>query len=474
MSLSNGSSCFALLVAALAWAVTFAAGTFPSAAAETVDPSEFGLKIPAGAVRAGSDERAITNDEDGKPVVAKVHAQVGENYVVLLPDGALVARAAAETAATDRPFVAASKDDIAARLLAGKLKDFKTKQTGRYLFVYNTSETFAETASRILETMHNGIELHAKAQKIEIRKPVVPLIVVMFATEDEFQQHCSLPDGVVAYYDSLSNRVVLYEKTEHPGIKPELVVRQTLATIAHEGTHQILHNIGVQQRLSVWPLWLAEGLAEYFAPTTTDTRMQWKGAGQVNDMRMFELESYLKSRAADGLDGKTIEQTVLAARLSSAGYASAWSLTHYLARSPGHRAKFNELVKQMSELGPFQTMGRVERPGIVRENLRVFKELFGDDLAALEKRLVAYLQKLPYTPPFAEFPHYVAMIALRSDKVVNRSANMFYSSELAENWLRETLGALSDDQRASAETKVHECKNRAEAIAFTRFWLSSR
>ena len=54
----------------------------------------------------------------------------------------------------------------------------------------------------------------------------------------------------MAYYDVLSNRIVMYEETALWKIKPDLALQQALATIAHEGRHQILHNIGVQQRLS--------------------------------------------------------------------------------------------------------------------------------------------------------------------------------------------------------------------------------
>lgn len=81
----------------------------------------------------------------------------------------------------------------------------------------------------------------------------------------------------------------------------------------------------MQQRLSIWPLWLSEGLAEYFAPTVAGERLRWKGAGVVNDMRMFELEEYLKSLAADKPDGQMVAQTALAARLRGPGYATAWA-----------------------------------------------------------------------------------------------------------------------------------------------------
>ncbi|MBI2479814.1 MAG: DUF1570 domain-containing protein [Planctomycetia bacterium] len=307
-----------------------------------VDPREFGLEIPPGPVRDGNGESIATADDDGNPVVAKLLVDVGDHRIVILPDGRLATRRRQAATSTERKFEPISKDALAARLLESELSGFKTNQTRRYLYLYNTSEEFALATSRILETMFPGVANYAKAQKIEIAEPDVPLVVVMFRTEDEFQRYQRMPAGVVAYYNTLDNRVVMYEESRLRSVKPELAIQQSIATISHEGAHQILHNIGVQKRLSRWPTWLSEGLAEFFAPTTFGNRLRWKGAGQVNDMRMFELEMYLKSRESDQPDGQMIEQTVVAGRLTSTGYASAWSLTHYLPKSK--RANFNDYV----------------------------------------------------------------------------------------------------------------------------------
>src|SRR5690606_25147069 len=139
------------------------------------------------------------------------------------------------------------------------------------------------------------------------------------------------------------NRVVMYEQSQLVEVAPELAMKQSIGTIAHEGIHQILHNIGVQQRMSKWPLWLAEGMAEYFAPTTVDRRLRWKGVGMPNDLRMYEL-----SRALKGKDtgGEMVEQIVAAPSLSSAGYAAAWSLTHYLASR--QKEKFNAYLRDVA------------------------------------------------------------------------------------------------------------------------------
>jgi hypothetical protein len=155
---------------------------------------------------------------------------------------------------------------------------------------------------------------------------------------------------VAAYYSAETNHVVMYEQSKLVEVAPELAVKQAIGVVAHEGVHQILHNIGVQQRLSRWPLWTAEGLAEYFAPTSVDKRLRWKGVGTPNDFRIHELEAFLKERS--NIDGQMVSQTVSAPGLSSAGYASAWALTHYLASRK--KEKFHAYLREVAKLEPLE------------------------------------------------------------------------------------------------------------------------
>ena len=436
---------------------------------QAIDPREFGLDIPPGTIQVGNGESVATADDDGTPVIAKLLVDVGENRVVILPDGRLAARRRREAASTERTFEPIEKDALAARLLKTEFAGFKTNQTRRYLYLYNTSEEFSLATSRILETMFPGVANYAKAQKIAIVEPDVPLVVVMFRTEDEFQRYQRMPTGVVAYYNILDNRVVMYEESRLRAVKPELAIQQSIATIAHEGAHQILHNIGVQKRLSRWPMWLSEGLAEFFAPTTFGDRLKWKGAGQVNDMRMFELELYLKSRESDQPDGEMIEHTVIAGRLTSTGYAAAWSLTHYLAKSK--RVNFNDYVREVSQLGPLQSSGEMVAPGVVPANLDLFRKHFGDDLGDLNTRLVLHLKKLPYSDPFAEWPHFVATVAVPEGRRAKRDANIFHSPDMAEKWLQEALETVAAEQRAAAASEVRAFPNREIATRYARQWL---
>ncbi len=434
-----------------------------------VTPKSFALDLPPGPVSLGDNQCVLTRDDVAQKVVARVHVTVGDNRIVMLPDGRLEVRSAAEASFTDQPFEPMTKEDIAESLRESGLNGFRTKETRRYLYVYSCSDRFAEVTSRVLETMFSGVVTYAQGQKIDVHPPETPLVVIIFRTPAQFQRYRRMPEGVVAYYNVLTNRVVMYEESEFWRIKPELAIQQSISTIAHEGVHQVLHNIGVQSRLSVWPMWLNEGLAEFFAPTTTDRHLKWKGAGQVNDMRMFELEQYFKNRSADDANGEVVAQTVGAARLTSTGYASAWALTHYLAKN--HRTSFFALVRELSGLEPLEVLGPAVAPGVIPENVSLFKRHFGEDLADTERRLLLHLKDLPYRDPFAEWPHFLAMVSVPDGRRFRREANVFRTPEQAERWRREVLAQIPAENRADAQSAVRQFPNRLLAERYARQWL---
>lgn len=431
----------------------------------------WGLQIPPGPVTPGGGQCVLTVDDRGASVVGRLWGIAGEQRVVMLPDGQLVLRPAAQTPNTARPFEPATKTAIADQLRSSLLPGFQSKETRHYLYLYNCSEPFAEAASRILETMFRGVVAYAQTQEIEVAPPQWPLVVIIFRTSAEFQKFRPTPADTVAYYDVLTNRAVLYEESELWRIRPELAVRQAIATIAHEGAHQILHNIGVQQRMSVWPMWLNEGLAEFLAPTTTDRQLKWKGVGQVNDLRLFELEQWLKNRTTEEADGQLVAQTVGAAQLTSTGYAAAWALTQYLAKN--HRTAFHECVRRYSRLQPWEGPGRVVPPGVLPENVQRFKESFGEDLAEIERRLFLHLQQLPYTDPLADWPHFVVVVSVPAGARPRREANVFHVPEQAERWRRELVARTPEAERPGVQSAVHPFPNRILAENFARQWLQA-
>lgn len=363
-----------------------------------ISPRTFGFEGSAGEVRYPNPrENYLVRDDAGAEVVAKLHVEVDSTRILLMPDGSLKEQPFSATKPTDRRFIGLHEKALAARL-AEKFPDFRIDPSHRHVFISNTSPAFAATTQRVLESMMKGVSLYAKAQRIPTHEPPTPLVVIMFRTEAEFQAYRRVPRGVVAYYDPITNHVVLYEESQLMRVRPQLGIQQSLSTISHEGAHQILHNIGVQQRLSRWPLWLSEGMAEYFAPTQLGKRLTWSGAGKLNNMRMYEIESFLREQRT-ATDGKVIRETVGAANLTSTGYAFAWSLVHHLAKN--ERGKFHQMVRRVSKLRPLESIHSFpSQSAFCPENVAIFEEYFPDGLDKIEQQMVDHLKKQPYRNPF--------------------------------------------------------------------------
>lgn len=460
------------LIGSLLWAVFLGASLRVVHASDhpsvvPVHPSYFGLKMEAGPLSPGDARSILTEDERGDEVVARVHVQVGENRVVLLPDGQLVVRGPDQGKPAETPFVPYQADQLVARLKQSSFAGWQTDLTRHYVFLYQENGAFLQVTRRILESMLRGITAYTGARNLDVHPPEVPLVVIIFPTREQFQAYHPTPDGVLAYYDVISNHILLCQESPWWPENPELALRQSIATIAHEGAHQILHNIGVQQRLSLWPEWMNEGLAEFFAPTSTDHRLRWKGAGEVNDLRMFELEQLIKVQTGDAIDGQVLAQTVSAARLTSTGYATAWALTHYLAQH--RRDDFRAYLRQLTRLGPLERGGEAVPPGVIPSNLRDFKGHFGTDLADLERRLMRHLRQLPYQDPFADWPHVVAFVALPGSP--SRTAEVFHDPDQADRWRRDRLEAIPAEYRPAARSGVREFPNRLQAEQFKSQWL---
>jgi hypothetical protein len=163
---------------------------------------------------------------------------------------------------------------------------------------------------------------------------------------------------------------------------------------------------------------------------------------------------------------------VLAARLSSTGYASAWSLVHFLAKNK--RNEFQKYLQDVSRLGPLETAGEVQRPGIVRANRALFIKHFGEDTAELEGRLIAHLKRQPYLDPFKDLPHFVAVVQLSEGKKPKREVNTFHSRALATDWVNQMVEKADPGVRESSPPRIQQFPNRAAAEGFARQMLQQK
>lgn len=471
---------FSSVLVASALAVNIAQGfqeddeiPYPIKGQITISPEIFDLGIPDGKVLLPNElDRVQTHDTDNKPCVAKIHCRVGKNFIVKLPDGQLVGRMSDEVQATQKPFVPLTHDELAAAIIdeAG-LTGFRTESTDNFVLIYNTTTEFAEVTVKVMQTMLEGVIEYTHAQGMDTQKPDVILPVIAFHTAAQFQRFKPIPPGVAAYYEIATNRVVLKEEANVAALGPELVQQELLSTIAHEGCHQLLHNIGVQQRLSRWPMWLGEGIAEYMAPTKPGRRFAWKGAGKINDMRMFELEIFLQKQFVKGFDGDTVDQTVRAARLDSTGYASAWTITHHLAEE--QRADFDRYMRYLSRMAPLHGMmpeDQRDPEAVVDENMVHFKAFFGEDIEAFENAMVKNMSAERYTSPVGAFPHFVGTAVVPGEEEDKLHTCFFIDQGNLEEWRREVHESLTEYEREHTKFQLSQHANRGAANSYIKKW----
>lgn len=396
--------------------------------------------------------------EDDVPAVGRLQFESGDFRIVMLPSGRLVSVPQDRITPTDRPFEPVSPEALIEQLQTTRFPGFRTKKTRRYVYLYDSSEEFATATSRILESMFPKLVSYCEKQGLPVTEPEVPLVVVMFRTEQDFQTFRKMPEGVVAYYDGISNHVVMYEQSQLAEVAPAIAIKTAISTIAHEGVHQVLHNIGVQPRLGRWSPWISEGIPEYFSPTDVAKGIRWKGVGLVNDLRLHALVELSQKPDAPFGQGDFVRQTVAARQLDSDGYAAAWALTYFLAK---HRPKaFFEYWRELAN-AQLPLAGETEEEALAR-----FERHFGEDYAAIEEEMVRRVSALPYVDPIENQPHFVVVA-----RFGNRLASVVSPSPVAiGNWRQQLLSQLGPAERQTAVFQVDVFPSRvlAEQAAAAR------
>jgi hypothetical protein len=185
---------------------------------------------------------------------------------------------------------------------------------------------------------------------------------------------------------------------------------------------------------------------------------------------MFELEEYLKANAAKDASGELVEHTVIAGRLTSTGYASAWALVHYMAQKK--KGELMGLIRESSRIGPFEGATDVSSLGVVRANRDAFVKHCGDNFKEMETRLIAHLKKQPYVDPFLNADHFVATFTATSNRRPQKNASTFHSIPGAAKCLSDLRQKLPEEDRATAEAKIMKFPNRATAETFQRQWMA--
>ena len=207
----------------------------------------------------------------------------------------------------------------------------------------------------------------------------VQLNITMFPDAASFHQYTEANTGlsnpnIGGYYSTLNNEAVTYTYPDDA---------RTMEVAKHESTHVIA--MGIMGKL---PLWLNEGLAEYFSKLTV--RSQFSQVGVHEDwlqLARATVESGYPARFAEFLK---LEPDDWRNANEANHYALAWSLVYYMLSTPQGKQTLASIMQQMAEqycqpLDSAETLAR-SYPG---------------GLSALEKELYAWLTddavKAPHT-----------------------------------------------------------------------------
>jgi len=149
-------------------------------------------------------------------------------------------------------------------------------ETDHYVVRAVGSNEMAQAVAKFMEALYDKL---GKTFRFH-RKPSGRFKVYVFNTRQQFGRfaaamNITLNKNAIGFFDPLS-RVIAAYFTGTPG-------QDVIRVLAHEGTHQFIHMVeGVPP-----PLWLDEGLAEYFGA------VEWDGneirTGLVNHLRLAEL-----------------------------------------------------------------------------------------------------------------------------------------------------------------------------------------
>jgi hypothetical protein len=295
-----------------------------------------------------------------------------------------------------------------------KLSSMTRIDSKHFMAVGNADDEFIEDRLCNCETLYDVFFDHFRKKGFALREPKGRLMIAVFDTQVGFEAYLGqrMSAAVRGLYHLQSNRLVVYDYGQNrafldaktrgeretrrlaSGGERQRIIssfnRQVqdvrtdanIGTVMHETAHQLSFNCGLLNREGDVPLWVAEGLACYCEATNNGG---WQGIGQLNGARAGTLAATLKQKGTllplrkliesdDWLrKAPTVNQAIL-------GYAQCWALFNLL---------MDERPKDVKKY-----MALIYTRRAPEQRLADFTEVFGTDLARLEKQYQAYLREV--------------------------------------------------------------------------------
>lgn len=196
------------------------------------------------------------------------------------------------------------------------------------------------------------------AQLLELTYPRAMIHVVIFSSADEYRRY------MAHYYPDLPERRALFIQQRGTGMlfahrHPDLAT-----DLRHETTHAILNDSS-----DALPLWLDEGLAEYFE---VPAAMRWSGHSHL--LALGPLLANGSSAHSAWTELESLEELGDVSAMSSEHYRDAWSWVHFLLhRRLSTRRILVQHLQQLRQSRPSRPLSRT-----VAEQIPKWREEFSD------------------------------------------------------------------------------------------------
>jgi hypothetical protein len=287
-----------------------------------------------------------------------------------------------------------------------KLAPMARFDSNRFSAYSNATEAFTALRLRQCEIFYDLFYNHFQKKGFAASPPRGRLMLAVFDSPEGFDAYLGMkiPAGITGMYHPPTNRLILYDLSENRALlaqkkkaleaadkihsstdrirfvdttlrKMDVMVKDVnLTTTMHEAAHQLSFNCGLLNRQGDVAIWLAEGLACYCEATESG---EWQAIGAPNTGRIRELArvqgKYIPLKILVNEDWRNGQPVLL-------GYAQSWALFRMLFQEQPQAMK-----AYLAQIFPRRTP---------EYRLADFRQAFGNDLAAVERRYFAYLRDL--------------------------------------------------------------------------------
>ena len=297
--------------------------------------------------------------------------------------------------------------------LPGPKEEWITVRTASFTLFSNAGERKTREIGADLERLRDA--LSQLSPGLALNSPV-PTYIFVFRDAASFQPYERLYNGRPldsgGYF--LSRQLANYVAINGNQHGDERLV------IYHEYLHYVMHN-----NYAALPLWLHEGLAEYYSTFQAGKDEARIGLPIPAHLLWLRQNSLIPLATLFKVDERSPEYNESSRR--GGFYAESWALVHYLiSGSPERRRQASEYLR-LAQAGP--------------PTDQLFARTFGSDPAILERELRTYVQKRLFN--FFRAP-------IRPEASLAMEVKPMVRADVLSH-LGNLLANLTDDHRAAAE-----------------------